>query len=114
MTPVSPFKVRSPSFFVESLQACNEINNVGLRRVATGMIFFGCADNQIDNRWEAAAATATLGHCMINLCRHNELPAVLIEKLIDHVLDFGVGDIVAAANKHSAACPGTRTRPSFC
>ena len=64
------------------------------------MIIFGCLDDDIDNVREATAATATFGHGMINLRRHDQLPAIFIEKIVDDVPDFLVGYVIATADEH--------------
>jgi len=68
--------------------------------VATGVIIFGCLDDDIDNIGEATTATATLGHGVIDLRRHDKLPAILIEKVVDNLPDFLVGYVVATADEH--------------
>ncbi|NLS05836.1 hypothetical protein HGP14_21030 [Rhizobium sp. P32RR-XVIII] len=64
------------------------------------MIFFGCLDDDIDDVGEAAAATTTLFHGVIDLRRNNKLPTILIEKLVDDFADFVVSYVIAAADKH--------------
>jgi len=83
-------------------QAGHKIKNIGFRRVATCMIFFCGLDNQFDNGRETAAATATLGHCVVHFCRHDQLPTVLIEHLVDDVANIVIGDVIAAANEHGS------------
>ena len=94
------FKVRSPVFFVELFEADHEIKYLVARRVATGVVFLGRADDDIDHVGETAAATAPLLHRVIDFCRHDELPTVLVEEAVDHVDDFLIGDEVAATNEH--------------
>ncbi|MBB2749439.1 UNVERIFIED_ORG: hypothetical protein GGI57_000105 [Rhizobium aethiopicum] len=100
MTFLSPFNVRSPVFLMELFQAGHEIKYFGLRRVATGVIFLGRLDNDIDDIGETAAATATFFHGVIDLRRHDKLPTIFIEKVGDNLPDFLVGYIIAAADKH--------------
>jgi hypothetical protein len=100
MTFLSPFNVRSPVFLVELFQAGHEIKYFRLRRVATGMIIFGCLDDDIDNVRETAAATAAFGHGVIDLRRHDKLPTIFIEKIVDGVPDFLVGYVIATADEH--------------
>ncbi len=50
------------------------------RRVAAGVIFLGGPDDDVDDIGETAAATAALFHGVIDLRRHDKLPAILIEK----------------------------------
>jgi len=85
---------------MELFEAGHEIKYLGIRRVTTGVIRFGRPNDDIDHVGEAAAATAALLHGVIDLCRHDELPTVLVEKAVDHVDDFFFGDEVAAANQH--------------
>ncbi|MDQ0560652.1 hypothetical protein QO004_002441 [Rhizobium mesoamericanum] len=66
----------------------------------TGVIFLGRLDDNIDHVWEAATAAAALFHGMVNLCRYDQLPAVLNEKLGDDFPDFVISYVVAAADKH--------------
>jgi hypothetical protein len=101
MTFLSPFNVRSPVFFVEFSQAGHEIKYFGFRRVATGMVFLGRLDDQIDDAGKAAAAAAALFHGMIDFRGNDQLPTVLIEEGIDDLLDFGIGDVIATADQHS-------------
>jgi hypothetical protein len=100
MTLLSPFNVRSPVLFVESLQAGHKIKNIGLSRVPTGVIFFRGFDNQVDNGRKTATAATALFHGMVHFCGNDKLPTVLIEELVDNVLDLMIGDVIAAANQH--------------
>jgi hypothetical protein len=102
MTALSPFNVRSPVFFVEGSQAGHKIKNIGLRRVATGMIFFGRLDDEFYDGWKTPAATAAFFHGVVYLCRHDKLPTVLVEHLIDDVADVLVSDVITAANEHDS------------
>ncbi|MBB3316307.1 hypothetical protein FHT77_002182 [Rhizobium sp. BK181] len=111
MTFLSPFNVRSPVFFVEFSEAGHEIKYFGVRRVVTGVIFFGCLDDDIDHIREAAAAAAPFFHGVVDLCWNNELPTVLIEKLIDDFPDFVISYVVAAADKHGIIPNMTFTIP---
>ncbi|MBB5664218.1 hypothetical protein GGE68_002409 [Rhizobium leguminosarum] len=85
---------------MELFQAGHEIKYFGLRRVATGVIFLGRLDNDVDDIGETAAATAAFFHSVIDLRRHDKLPTVFIEKIGDNLPDFLVGYIIAAADKH--------------
>jgi hypothetical protein len=100
MTFLSPFKVRSPVFFVELFEADHEIKYLGVRRVATGVVLLGCANDNVDHVRETAAAAAPFLHCVVDFCRHDKLPTVLVEEAVDHVDDFLIGDEVAATNEH--------------
>jgi hypothetical protein len=100
MTLLSPFNVRSPVFLVELFQARHIIDKLGFRRVSGGMIFFGCADDEVYNTGKAATASTTLLHCVIDLGRHNQLPTVFIEKPVDDILDFPIGNVIATAYEH--------------
>jgi hypothetical protein len=86
---------------MELSQAGHEIKYFGFRRVATGVIFLCRFDDQIDDTGETAAATAALFHGMIDFCRNDELPAILIKKRVDDVPDFLVGNVIATADQHS-------------
>ena len=85
---------------MEFSEAGHEIKYFVIRRVATGVIFLGCLDDDIDDVGKTAAAAAALLHCMIDLGRDDQLPTVLIEELVDNVPDFLVGDVIAAADEH--------------
>ncbi|MBA8833179.1 hypothetical protein GGE50_005801 [Rhizobium leguminosarum] len=100
MTFLSPFNVRSPVFLMELFQAGHEIKYFGLRRVATGVIFLGRLDNDVDDIGEATAAAAAFFHGVIDLRRHDKLPTIFIEKIGDNLPDFLIGYIIAAADKH--------------
>jgi hypothetical protein len=64
------------------------------------MIVFGRLYDQIDDAGKAAAAATALGHGMIDLRRYDQLPAVLIQQLVDDCPDVVIGDVIAAADKH--------------
>ncbi|KWT82221.1 hypothetical protein ASB65_11520 [Agrobacterium tumefaciens str. B6] len=85
---------------MELLQAGHKIKNIGLSRVATGMIFFSRFDDQVDNGRETAAAAAAFFHGVIHFCRDDELPTVLVEELVNDVPDIVISDVIAAANQH--------------
>jgi len=85
---------------MESLQAGHKIKNIGLSRVATGVIFFGGLDDQIDNGRETAAAATTFFHGVIHFRRNDQLPTVLVEEFVDNVPDIVISDVIAAANQH--------------
>ncbi|KDR86240.1 hypothetical protein L905_04585 [Agrobacterium sp. TS43] len=85
---------------MELFQAGHKIKNIGLSRVATGMIFFGGFDDQVDNGGETAATATAFFHGVIHFCRNDELPTVLVEELVDDVPDIVIGDVIAAANQH--------------
>jgi hypothetical protein len=100
MTFLSPFKVRSPVFFVELFEAGHEIKYLVVRRVTAGVVLLGRTDDDVHHIGETAAATAALLHRVVDLRGHDELPTVLIEEAVDHVNDFLVGNEVAAAHQH--------------
>jgi hypothetical protein len=64
------------------------------------MILLGGADDDVDNVRKTAAAAAALFHRVIDFCRHDKLPTVLIEHLDDGVLNVLIGDKIAATNQH--------------
>jgi len=69
------------------------------------MIFFGHFYDRFDNVWEASTATSTLLKGMVDLGRHDKLPAILIEEPDNRVLDFFLGNNVAVADQHQDAKP---------
>ncbi|KJF72305.1 hypothetical protein RP75_16585 [Agrobacterium arsenijevicii] len=85
---------------MESLQAGHKIKNIGLRRVATGVIFFRGLDDQVDDGWETAAAATAFLHGVIHFCGNDELPTVLVQELVNDVPDIVIGNVIAAANQH--------------
>lgn len=85
---------------MELFQAGHIIYYIGFRRVAKRMIFFCRANDEIYHIGEAAAATATLLHGVIDFGRNDQLPTVFIKEAIDDVPDFFVGDVIATANQH--------------
>ena len=87
---------------MELFEAGHEIKYLVARRVTTGVVLLGGADDDVHHIGETAAATAALLHRMVDFCRHDELPTVLVEEAVDHVDDFLIGDEVAAANQHFA------------
>jgi hypothetical protein len=68
--------------------------------VATGVIILCRLNDDVDNVREATAATAAFFHGVVDFRGYNELPTVLIEKAVDNLPDFGVGYVIAAADKH--------------
>ena len=68
------------------------------------MILLGGANDDVDDIGKTAAATATLFHGVIDFCRHDKLPTVLIKHLDDDVLNVLIGDKIAATNQHFV-CP---------
>ncbi|MBT9372688.1 hypothetical protein KLP42_22520 [Rhizobium sp. CSW-27] len=86
---------------MELSEARHIIDNLGFRRVAPSVIFFGGADNEIDDVRETAAAAAALLHGVIYLGRNDQLPTVLIEEAVDHIPDLPVGYVIATADKHA-------------
>ncbi|MBB2831931.1 UNVERIFIED_ORG: hypothetical protein GGD51_002054 [Rhizobium esperanzae] len=64
------------------------------------MIFLGRLNDDIDHIREAATATAAFFHRVVDLCRHDKLPTIFVEKVSDNLPDFLVGYIIAAADKH--------------
>ncbi|AMM83034.1 hypothetical protein AZF01_00520 [Martelella sp. AD-3] len=65
------------------------------------MILLGGTDDDIDDVREAAAASATLLHAVVNRAGNNDAPAILVEELVHHVHDFFLGHKIAAADKHA-------------
>jgi hypothetical protein len=107
MTFLSPFNVRSPVFFVELFQAGHIINYFRFRRVATGMVVLGRADNKVDDIRKTAATATAFGHGMIDLDWNYKLPTVLIKQCGDGIANFGVGNVIAAADEHFRVDPET-------
>lgn len=85
---------------MEVSEAGHEIKYFGIRRVPTGVIVLGRLNDDVDHIRETTAATAAFFHGMVDFRRDNKLPTVLIEKAVDNLPDFGVGYIVATADKH--------------
>ncbi|EJZ20847.1 hypothetical protein RCCGEPOP_13082 [Rhizobium sp. Pop5] len=82
--------------------------------MATGVIFLGRLDDDINHVRETAAAATALFHGVINLRRHDKLPTVLIEKVDDDLPDFLVGYVIAAADEHVFVPNMTLTIVFFC
>jgi hypothetical protein len=85
---------------MEFLETGHEIKYFDIRRVATGVIVFGCLYDQIDDAGKAAAAATAFRHGMIDFRRHDQLPTVLIQQFGDDRPDVVIGYIVAAADQH--------------
>ncbi len=85
---------------MEVSEAGHEIKYFGIRRVPTGVIVLGRLNDDVDHVGETTAATAAFFHGMVDFRRDNKLPTVLIEKAVDNLPDFGVGYVVATADKH--------------
>jgi hypothetical protein len=98
---------------MEVPEAGHEIKHFGFRRVVTGVIFFGRLNNDIDHVRETTAAAAPFFHGVIDFRRHDKLPTVLIEKVVDNLPDFGIRYIVAAADKH-VLIPNMTITIGFC
>jgi hypothetical protein len=64
------------------------------------VIVLGRLNDDVDHVGETTAATAAFFHGMVDFRRDNKLPTVLIEKAVDNLPDFGVGYVVATADKH--------------
>jgi hypothetical protein len=85
---------------MEVSEAGHEIKYFGIRRVATGVIVLGRLNDDVDYIRKTAATTAPFFHGVVDFRRDNKLPTVLIEKAVDNLPDFGVGYVVATADKH--------------
>ncbi|KRB62897.1 hypothetical protein ASE04_01595 [Rhizobium sp. Root708] len=85
---------------MEVSEAGHEIKYFGFRRVVTGVIFLCRLDYDVDYVRETTATTAPFFHRVIDFCRNNQLPTVLLEKLVDDFPDFVVSYVIAAADKH--------------
>jgi hypothetical protein len=86
---------------MELSQAGHEIKYFRFRRVATGVIFLCCLDDQINDIGKATAAAAALFHGMVDFCRNDKLPAIFIKEGVDDVFDFLVGNVITTADQHS-------------
>jgi hypothetical protein len=89
---------------MELFEADHEIKYLVIRRGATGVILLGGADDDVDDIGETTAATTALFHRVIDFCRYDQLPTVLIEHLDDGILDVLIGNKIAATNQHFV-CP---------
>jgi hypothetical protein len=85
---------------MELFEASHEIKYLVPRRGAASVILLCGADDDVDDVGKTAAATATFFHRVIDFCRNDKLPTVLIEHLDDGVLDVLIGDKIAATNQH--------------
>jgi hypothetical protein len=98
---------------MEVPEAGHEIKHFGFRRVVTGVIFFGCADNDINDVRETTATAAPFFHSVVDFCRHDQLPTVLIKKAVDNFADIHIRYVVAAADKH-VIIPNMTITIAFC
>jgi hypothetical protein len=96
---------------MEVSEARHEIKYFRFRRVVTGVIFLCRLNDDVDDVREATAATAPFFHRVIDFCRHDQLPTVLIEKLVDDFPDFVIRYVVTAADKHVVIPNMTLTIP---
>ncbi len=85
---------------MEVSEAGHEIKYFGFRRVVTGVIILCRLNYDVDYVRETTATTAPFFHRVVDFCRHNQLPTVLLEKLVDDFTDFVVSYVIAAADKH--------------
>ena len=60
----------------------------------------GGADDDVDDVGETAAAAATFFHGVIDFCRDDQLPTVVIEESGDRLFDVFDRNEIAAANQH--------------
>jgi hypothetical protein len=90
---------------MELSQAGHEIKNFGFRRVVTGVVLFGCLDDEVDDSRKTTATTTTFFHRVVHFCRYDQLPTVFVQELIDDVPDVVVGDVIAATNQHGERRP---------
>jgi hypothetical protein len=65
-----------------------------------GVVVFGDPNNRFDHIWETAATATAFHHRMIDLCRDDELPGILLEQPNNGLLDFLFSDDVAVADQH--------------
>jgi hypothetical protein len=89
---------------MELFEAGHEIKYLVASRGAARMILLGGADDDVDDIGKTAAAAAAFFHRVIDFCRNDKLPTVLIEHLDDGVLNVLIGDKIAATNQHFV-CP---------
>lgn len=85
---------------MELSQAGHEIKNFGFRRVVTGVVFFGCLDDEVYDGRKTAAATTSFFHCVVHFCGNDKLPTVLVQEFVYNVPDVIVSDVIAATNQH--------------
>ncbi len=85
---------------MEVSEARHEIKYFGFRRVVTGVIVLCRLNYDVDYVRETTATATPFFHRVVDFCRHNQLPTVLIKKLIDDFPDFVISYVVAAADKH--------------
>jgi hypothetical protein len=64
----------------------------------TKMILFSHPYDRFHDVWEAATATAALGHDIIDGARNDKLPAILIKKLDNNSFNVFIGNNVAATD----------------
>jgi len=71
------------------------------------MIRFRDPDDRLDKVREAPATTPPALHGMQHLCRHDQLPRILVKHLTDGVFDLSLSDDVAGADEHFPGHSGT-------
>jgi hypothetical protein len=85
---------------MELFEAGHEIKYLVVRRGAAGVILLCGANDDVDDIGKTATATSAFFHRVIDFCRHDKLPTVLIKHLDDGVLNVLIGDKIAATNQH--------------
>jgi hypothetical protein len=85
---------------MELFEAGHKIKYFNVRRVPMGVILLGGADDDVDDIGETAATAAAFFHRVIDFCRHDQLPTVLIEESSNRFLDVFDRDEIAAADQH--------------
>lgn len=93
-------KIGQPLLLMKTTEAFHEVAHLHAVRLVGSVIFLSRLDDDVDHIREAATATAALAHGVIDLCRHDELPTVLVKELVYNVPDFFIGDEIAATNQH--------------
>jgi len=84
----------------QSTYTVQEWYDLTFTRAMAQMILFGDPNDRFHHIWEAAATASTLFQAMVHLCRHDELPWVLVEEGDDRLLDFLGGNEIAVADQH--------------
>jgi len=57
-------------------------------------------NDQVNDIRKTPAATALLVHCVEQLARDNQLPAIIVQHFANCIANVRFGDKVAATNKH--------------
>jgi hypothetical protein len=100
MTFISPFIELAPKLVAQLADLVEISYDICFASASIPMVGFRYPNDGFDQIWEAAATAPSAIHRVENLCRHNQLPRILIEHLADRVFNLSQRDDIAGADEH--------------